>query len=178
MTRKLLVAAVAALLLVPRAAPAAELKVGVIDMQRALNETEEGKRALDRLKSKLESENAAIKARQDELKKLDDELNKQGYMLSEAARAEKELKFRRLREDFEKYRQEKGDEFMRQQKEATEGILKKLLVVLDDFAKKEGLSVIMESSSRTQGMPGSVIWSDKKLDITEKVIDLYNKAAK
>lgn len=166
---------VAAALALPAAALAAEFKYGIIDMQRALNDTEEGKKALGRLKTKLETENAVLKAKQDDLRKLEEEMSKQGYMLSESARSEKELKFRKLREDFDKYREEKSGEFARQQKESTEAILKKLLEVVDGYAKQEGLGMIFESSARTQGMPGSVIWYDPKNDITPKIIELYNK---
>lgn len=166
---------IAAALASPMAALAAEFKYGIIDMQHALNDTEEGKKALSRLKSKLETENAVLKGKQDELRKLEEEMTKQGYMLSDAARSEKELKFRKLREEFEKYREEKSGEFARQQKETTEAILKKVLEVVDGYAKAESLGVIFESSARTQGMPGSVIWSDPKNDITPKIIELYNK---
>lgn len=166
---------VAAALMLPAAALAAEFKYGIIDMQHALNDTEEGKKALGRLKTKLETENAVLKGKQEELRKLEEEMTKQGYMLSDAARSEKELKFRKLRDEFDKYREEKSAEFARQQKETTEAILKKVLEVVDGYAKGEGLSMIFESSARTQGMPGSVIWYDLKNDITPKIIELYNK---
>lgn len=166
---------IVAALALPTAALAAEFKYGIIDMQHALNDTEEGKKALGRLKVKLETETTVLKGKQDELRKLEEEITKQGYMLSDAARSEKELKFRKLREEFEKYREEKSGEFARQQKETTEAILKKVLEVVDAYAKGEGLGMIFESSSRTQGMPGSVIWFDQKNDITQKIIELYNK---
>lgn len=166
---------VVAVLSLPAAALALEFKYGIIDMQHALNDTEEGKKALGRLKAKLESETTLLKGKQDELRKLEEEISKQGYMLSEAARSEKELKFRKLREEFEKYREEKSGEFARQQKETTEAVLKKVLEVVDTYAKGEGLGLVFESSARTQGMPGSVIWFDQKNDITAKIIELYNK---
>lgn len=175
MKQRILGLLVVAALALPAGVFAAEFKYGVIDMHRALNDTDEGKKALNRLKAKLEMENAALKGKQDELRKLDEEINKQGYMLSESARSEKELKFRKLREDFEKYREERAGEFGRQQKESTETILKKLMEVVDGHAKQEGLNMIFESSSGTQGMPGSVIWFDPKNDITPKIIELYNK---
>ncbi len=166
---------VLAALALPAAALAAEFKYGIIDMQHALNDTEEGKKALGRLKTKLETENAVLKEKQDELRKLEEEITKQGYMMSDAVRSEKELKFRKMRDEFEKYREEKSAEFAREQKDATETVLKKLLGLVDGYAKQEGFGMIFESSARTQGMPGSVIWFDQKNDITAKVIELYNK---
>ncbi len=153
---------------------ATEVKIGVINMQRALNETEEGKKALEKLRGKLESENKVLKGKQEDLKKMEDDLGQQGYMLSEAAKAEKQEKFRKMARDFEKYRDEKSKEFAGMQKEATEKILKKLSEILKDFAKGEGYTVILESSQQSQGMPGSVVWFDGRLDITEKMISLYN----
>ncbi len=178
MIRKITGLMLVALLLLPAAARAAEFKYGIIDMQRALNDTDEGKKALGRLKTRLETENSVLKSKQDELRKLEEELNKQGYMLSESARSEKELKYRKLREDFEKYRESKSMEFAQQQKEATEAILKKLMVVVDTYAKDQHLDMILESSARSQGMPGSVVWYDPKKDVTDAIISLYNKTAK
>jgi len=159
-------------------ATAAEVKIGIINMQRALNDTDEGKIALEKLRGKLESENKLLKGKQEELKKIEDELNQQGYMLSEATRAEKQEKYKRATRDFEKYRDEKSKEFVGLQKEATEKILRKLADILKDYAKAEGYTVIFESSPQTQGMPGSVIWADGRMDITDKLIELYNKSAK
>ena len=178
MLKRLFVAAFFAVVLFSPPALAGELKIGVIDMQRALGDTDEGKAALQKLKAKLDAEYKVLQTKQEEVKKLDDEITTQGYMLSESAKAQKQEKLRQMVREFEKMREEKNKEFVEAQKEATGKILKKLTEVIRAYAKSEGLSLVLESSSQTQGMPGSVVLSDKSMDITDKVIELYNNAGK
>ncbi len=177
MLKRALIIAIAAIILCPPHGFAAEIKIGVIDMQRALGETEDGKAALQKLKAKLDADYKVLQARQEELKKLEDEIAQQGYMLSESAKTQKQDKLRQMIHEFEKAREEKNKEFVEAQKEATGKILKKLDEIIKNHASSEGLTIIFESSAQSKGMPGSVVWYDKKLDVTDKVIELYNGAA-
>ncbi|MBI5179706.1 MAG: OmpH family outer membrane protein [Nitrospinae bacterium] len=153
---------------------AAEVKIGVINMHRALNDTDEGKRASEKLNAKLNAEGKNLKVKFDEVKKMEDDLNQQGYMLSEAARAEKQEKLKRAARDFEKLRDDKQKEFIAESKESTERILRKLMDIVRDYAKAEGYVAIFDSSAPAQALTGGVVWADPKADITGKVIDLYN----
>ena len=65
-----------ALLLGTLALPAyaQQLKIGLVDFQKALNEVEEGKRAKAGLKAQFESKQKALNAKQESLKKLKNEL--------------------------------------------------------------------------------------------------------
>ncbi|MBI3795303.1 MAG: OmpH family outer membrane protein [Nitrospinae bacterium] len=178
MLKKMLFFVVAASLTQLAPAQSAEIKIGVINMQRALTETNDGKAALEKLKVRLEADYKVLQSRQDELKKIEDELTQQGYMLSESAKAEKQEKLRHGAVDFQKFREEKNKEFVGIQREATERIMKKMMDQVKKYAKVSGLSLVLESSFQTQATPGSVVFSDEKLDITDKMIELYNKETK
>ena len=60
----------------PRAARA-EQKIAYVDLQRALEETEEGKKAKTKLKTDFEKKQHELDARQEELKKMKQDLDKQ-----------------------------------------------------------------------------------------------------
>lgn len=160
----------------PFYAQAAEpVKIGVVDMQLALNETKEGRQILSKMKKKLQKENDILKKKGEELKKMQEDLKQQSFMLSEAARAEKEEKLRKLNREFERYREDKRAEFLNQQRKATEKIYKGLIVVLKEYAEKEEFTVIFEAGQQAPGVPGTIVYRNEAIDITRKIIELYDK---
>jgi outer membrane protein len=68
---------------------AAEVKLGYVDLQKALNLSESGKAAKEKIQKKVKEHEGAIDARQKDLKKLKDELEKQSLLLSVVARGGK-----------------------------------------------------------------------------------------
>ena len=155
---------------------AQDLKVGVIDMNRALNDTEEGKKILVKMKAKLSKENEELRKKQAELKKMQDELSKQGFLLSDTARQQKEEEFRSKNREVERFREDKRAEFARMQQRATETIHNGLMKVIDEFAKSEKYDLLVEAGAEPTGAPGAIIYYNNALDVTDEVISRYNKA--
>ncbi len=154
---------------------AQQLKIGVIDMQKALNETEEGKEILAEMKEKLTRENKELQRKQEELKKMQDELTRQAFLLSENVRTQKEEEFRRLGRDLERFREDKRTEFVRLQQLATEKIHRGLMKILSEFAKAEKYDMLVEAGQQAEGLPGAILYFDETMDITDKIIELYNR---
>ena len=150
------------------------LKVGIINMPRALNETEEGKKILEVLKKKLTKENDELIKKQEELKKRRDELNKQAFLLSESARSQKEEEFGRLSRELDRFREDKRAEFVRMQQRGTEKIHKGLQEVMNDYAKSENYDLLLEAGQQAAGVPGAILYFKQAMDVTDKVIELYN----
>src|SRR5687768_10312893 len=71
----------------PRAASAQ--KIGVVDMQRALTETEDGRKAKDQLKKLFDQRQKTLDKQQTDLKTLKDSLEKQRDVLSREVLAKK-----------------------------------------------------------------------------------------
>lgn len=154
-------------------------KIGVVNMQRALNETVEGTKILGRLKTKLNAEKEILKKKDDELKQMQNELNKQGFLLSDRTRMEKEERFRALQRDMERYQEDKREEFMRLQRQATDRIFKGLMEIVNDYAKNKNFSLILEAGQINPNMPSTVLYYDEAtIDITAEVIKLYDERSK
>ena len=64
-------------------------KIGVVDMQRALNETEDGRKAKDTLKKLFEQRQKMLDKQQNDLKALKESLEKQRDVLSRDVLAKK-----------------------------------------------------------------------------------------
>ena len=141
-------------------------KIGIIDLQQCLNDSLEGKRA----KKVLEAKNAKLKLRLDaaqgELDKLQNEIEKQGLMLSPDVLQEKERTFRRKQRELKDMVRDFNEEMKEEETTMKLEIFKDLDAVLQKVATAEGWDVILEKRTVLYSVPGR--------DITGKVIEAYN----
>ena len=159
----------AAVLAVVVAAPArADLKVGVVDMQRALNECEAGKKARDQVKAKFEKAQDQLKRQREDLDRLREDYDKKAVVLKEEQRRslEKDLENRSL--DFKRKYEDFQRDLKRTDSELTAGIVDELYGLVRDYGQKHGYSLVLEASN------GALLYNDKTTDITDDIIKLYN----
>lgn len=148
---------------------AAEFKAGVIDMQKAIQATDAGKKAKKELEGEFEKKKKDLKKKEEELKKKAEAFEKKKMVLSDKVREEQQGE---LQEDMMKFREEMSKSQMTiQQKERdlTKPIFEKIQKAIGDIAKEKELSVVFERSEQ------AVMWSKPELDITEDVIKKANK---
>ena len=150
---------------------AADLKLGYIDMQRALNGSEAGKEAKEQLAARVKKYQDEINLKQDDLKKLKDELEKQGMLLSESARASKEKDYQNKLKDFQRFTKDAQDELQGKDEEFTRKILEGMEKVIQDYGRKNGYSFIFVKNE-------SMLFVDDKADLTEEVLKLFNSNRK
>lgn len=165
--KKLVVAGIAALCMVSTSVLAADVKLGYIDMQRALNGSEAGKEAKEQLAAKVKKYQDEINVKQDDLKKLKDELEKQGMLLSESARASKEKDYQNKLKDFQRFTKDAQDELQGKDEEFTRKILEGMEKVIQEYGRKNGFTFIFVKNE-------SMLFVDDKSDLTEEVLKLFN----
>ncbi|HCE67312.1 MAG: hypothetical protein A2X82_12705 [Geobacteraceae bacterium GWC2_55_20] len=165
--KKLLVAGIAALCMVSTSVFAADVKLGYIDMQRALNGSEAGKEAKEQLAARVKKYQDEINVKQDDLKKLKDELEKQGMLLSESARASKEKDYQNKLKDFQRFTKDAQDELQGKDEEFTRKILEGMEKVIQEYGRKNGFTFIFVKNE-------SMLFVDDKSDLTEEVLKLFN----
>ncbi len=147
---------------------AADLKVGYVDLQRALNQSKAGSSAKQQISGKVKEYENTIEAQQKELKKLKEELEKQAMLLSDDARAAKERDYQKKLKDFQRFTKDIQEELQQKDADFTRQILESLFEVLKDLGKKEGFTLILEKSE------SSVLYADDSIDLTEKLIKAFD----
>jgi len=157
-----------ALALLANAAVAADFKVAVVDMQRALNECEAGKHAKDQVKGKFDKAQDQLKKQRDDLDKAREEFDKKALVMKEEQRRDlekdfevKQLEFKRRYEDFQR-------DLKRTDAELTSGIVEQLYGIVAEIGAQKGYTMVLESSS------GALLYNDKSIDITDDVIKAHN----
>ena len=182
--RPLLATALAALLFVFAPAARADQKIAVIDVQRAVMQTEDGLRAQATLKKMFDSRQQELNKKlgktvvyevpvpqelnkkQNDLAKEKDDLEKQAKTLSQAAmqkRAEDwQKEMMALQQVFVDY----NKELEKKQKELTDPIFEKVMGIVKRLATSEGFDVVMDKQT--------VAYVRGDLDLTDRCIQIYN----
>ena len=158
----------ATVLLAATPAFAQSAKIGYVDLQKALNLSEAGKGAKEKIQSKVKEYEGEVQQRQEELKKMKEELEKQAVLLSEEARAKKEREYQQKLKDFQRFTKDIQEELQQKDADLTRGILEDLFAVIKEIGQKEGYTIVLEKTE------SSILYADEKIDMTEKVIKAYN----
>ncbi|MBI4689396.1 MAG: OmpH family outer membrane protein, partial [Nitrospirae bacterium] len=123
--RKIFWLVVVIVILTSTAAWAAEaVKIGFIDLQSALLESDAGKKAKADLAALEKSKKAVIDEKVKSIKNLEEEISKQSSVLSAEAKKVKEDELEREQRDFQRQVQDARAELQKKENELTEAILK------------------------------------------------------
>ncbi len=150
-------------------ARAQDVKIGGVNFQQALNEVEQGKRAKASLKSEFDAKQKKLALQQEGLKRLQDEAQKQGAVLSKDAMAAKQKEFydklTELQKNMETYR----GELVAKEAKMTNQILQNLKTITAEVGQKEGYTMIVETSQ------DAVLYAKTKDDLTQRLVGMYNQ---
>ena len=164
-------AALFALGLFSAPARAQDLKIGYVDMQRAINETSEGQGAKKKLKSMFDTKQKELDEQQTELKKLKEDLDKQRTLLKQdvVQQREKDLqeKFVKLQATYVRLQKELSEREAAMMKD----IIAKMQGVISQIAQQENFTLVLEKTE------SSILWAKPSLDLTNEVIRRYNSGA-
>lgn len=154
----------------PVAGSATGTKVGIVSIQDAIANTNEGKKELDALQQKFAPRQTALQTQNDELENLKKQLQAQSDKLSDEERnsrirsaTEKQKTLQRNAEDFQ-------NEVQTAEQEILNRLGKKMLDVLEKYARDNGYAVVMDVSNPQT----PVLYANPGTNITKNLIDAYN----
>jgi outer membrane protein len=145
------------------------VRIGYVDLRVALNESDAGKRAKAELESLIKTKQVAIDEKGKTVEKMKGELEKQSSVLSGDAKKAKEEEIERLLRDYQRLVQDSQAELKKKEDKYTETIIKELREIVEKIGKEENYSVILEN------VEGIILYSNKDLDLTERVLKKYNE---
>lgn len=143
------------------------LKLAVVDLNRALNEVPEGKKAKANLESEFQAKKAELTKLENSLKTMRDDLEKQRQVLSQEAMKAKAEDFQKQYMDYQTKAKMYTEELAKKEGESTGKIINKLRTVVESIAAKEGYTYVFEKSQ------GGVLVGPGGSDITSEVIKQY-----
>ena len=159
---------VTAALLGARTVWAAEQRIAVVDMQRALNECDAGKKAKEQVKAKFEKSQDQLRHQREDLDRMKEDYDRKALVLKDEERRNLEkdletrsLEFKRKYEDFQR-------DLKRTDAELTSSIVEELYGIVRDYGAKNGYALVLEASS------GVLLYNDKAADVTDEIVKLHN----
>jgi outer membrane protein len=148
-------------------------KIGVINMQEALVNTNDGKKAIADLRAKFGPRDQDFQKRSQELQAKQEQYRKTQATLSDEAKAKTEREIdamtRALQRDTDDAKQDMDAEQQRMINE----LGAKILQVITRYAADNQYTMVFDDS----GQPSNIMFASNAIDITRDVISLYDKAA-
>src|SRR5882724_7763885 len=132
-----------------RSAYAQAMKIGYVDVQRAVQEVEEGKAARSRLQAELQQKRSDLDKKRADLEKMKTDYDKQAPVLSDEAK-------RQLQE-----------ELSGKEQEAMQTISKRLLQVVAEVSDRENFTFVLDKAA--------LLYAPAASDVTNEVVRRYNE---
>lgn len=169
--KKFLISVAVAALAVPTFAQTQPARLAVIDVQRVLASSSAGKAASDRLKKMQEDRVTRAKQMDDEMQKLDADINSKKLSLSEDKLTEmaKQLSDRKIAA--QRYAQDAEREMGEARDRALLELENKIKPVIDSIGKEMGLAAIFNK------FESGLVYASEAIDITDTVIKRFNENA-
>ncbi len=149
---------------------AADARIGFLNIQKAVSSTKEWKSNFNKFKSDFTKEKKRIKIKEQKIKKMLENLNKQSFVLDPELKKKKEDAFRKEKIEFERYVQDQNAEFGKKEKEMTQKILLKMMDVIKKIGKEKKYTMILEQKV--------VLYHDKGNDLTSIATRAYDRTNK
>jgi outer membrane protein len=169
-------AALAALLLIPSAwaqgAAAGPEKIGILNMQVAITSTAEGKQASSELQAQFAPRQAELETIRKQIEDIQTRLRNGASTLSDDEKQRLVRENDQLTRGYQRKQQDFNDDGNEAQREVIDRIGRRLMEVVDKYARDNGFSIILDNSS--QNTP--VIFSANGVDISQDIIRLFDQA--
>jgi outer membrane protein len=146
------------------------IKIGFIDIQRVVQESQAGKRAKERFQAQVKKAEADIMKERQDLDRLKTDLEKKGPLLKEDERRNMEADFQKRSVALQRSMSDYQQELQQKNNQLMADILKELEAIVNEVGKADKFTLILERSQ--------ILYSDQGIDITSKVIETYNSRNK
>jgi outer membrane protein len=154
-----LAAALAAAPALAQQAPA-QGKFGFVNTERILRDATPAQRAQKKIEVEFQKRDQELAKMADQLKRLQDELDKNSVTMSEAQRRNKEREFGDMNRDFQRKQREFREDLNQRRNEELAQVVEQANRVIRQIAEQEKYDIIFQDA----------VFASPRIDITDKVI--------
>ena len=169
--KKFLVSIAVAALAAPMFAQNTPARVAVIDVQKVLTQSTAGKAAYDKLKKMQDDRVEKAKTMDEELRKLDSDINTKKISLSEDKLTDMQKQLADKRIAMQRYAQDADREIGEARDRELQALEAKIKPVIDGIGKEMGIAMIFNK------FESGLVYASEAIDITDSVIARFNSAA-
>ena len=149
----------------------ADAKIAFVDLEYALNNVEEGRKAKAVLEGDYKRKKDELDATRVKLTGMESDLKSQSLVLSDEARRAKEAEFQAARSRYDADYKAAMEGWQKNEARLTKDLLERLTTIVQQLGKEGGYTFILERHD------ASVLYAQENVDLTKQVIDRFNKQA-
>ena len=146
------------------------VSIGVVDTQWLLEESKLGRQVNETLNEFMKDRQALLELEQQELRNLENELVRQGSVLSPSAKQQKEEQLRQRMLDYQQKAGNMSREFQTKQAELLGEFRDQVDLVIKQIARQRGLSLVVEKGKNT-----STRYYDPGMDFSSTVLEILDR---
>ena len=146
----------------------AETKVAVVDIQKCVQLTEQGKSAYRELKAEVDKIQDDLAQKEKEIEDIRTKLEKGGSVLSEATRISLEGELRRKSRSYRDLYEDSQARIRGLEVERTRPIFNRVVAMVKEMGKAKGYHMVVDTRA-------GIVFFSPKVDLTKETIEAYNK---
>ena len=149
------------------ASAADSIKIGYVDMQKLIDQSDETKKVRSTLESLKASKEKELEKMVTTAKKLEEDLKKQINILSDDAKKTKVDELEKMDRDIRRFVSDSEAELTKKQREMENSILTELVGIIQKLGQEGDYTLILPATV--------ILYSSKGIDITDTVMKKYNE---
>ena len=146
--------------------------VGIINLRGAIGSTAEGKQASAELQSQFAPRSAEIDNLTKQINDLQQKLQAGQGKLSQEEETRLTAEGQKLTQRLDRRRTDFQEDAGAAQQDVLERIGRKMVDVLDKYARENGFSVVLDTS----GQNSPILYASNQIDVTQEIVRLYDQA--
>lgn len=158
------------ILLFSATALAASPKLGIVNMQKIIVKSEPGQDAMNKLQEKFKGAKDEMDQNKKELDAMRQAIQNQGVVLSQEAKEDKEIDYKRKVRDFQDMYRNYQRKIKQEEQKLSQPVIKTIVEVITDYGKKQNYTTI------TDAQGSGLIYADDSIDLTDTIIVEVNRS--
>jgi outer membrane protein len=154
-------------------APAGPTKIAVIQFEGVVAQTNEGQRAFAELNTKYQPKQQQIKQESDEVDTLKKDLQTAGDKLSDSERSTRLRTIDEKEKTLQRNVEDARNDFSSEMNEKLGTVAQKVAAVMTKYAQENGYTLVLDAGSQQQ--PSPILWASESTNISEAVVQAYNR---
>jgi outer membrane protein len=147
-------------------------KIAIINIQQAILNTGDGKKAAGDLQVKFNPRKSALEKRQSDIQNMQDQLRRGSATMSDEAKARMEKDIESNQKSLQRDAQDLNDDVDQDQQKIYNELGGKMMQVIEMYATQNGFAVVLDVSNQQS----PVLWASASTEITGDIVRLYDQA--
>ncbi|MDE3198179.1 MAG: OmpH family outer membrane protein [Acidobacteriota bacterium] len=161
------------LMMVAAVTASAQTKIATINMQQALAETSDGKKAIADLRAKFGPRDQDMQKRSQDLQLKQEQYRKTQATLSDDQKSKLENDIAVMQRSLQRDQDDAQQDMQTDEQKMVQELGGKIMAVVNKYATDNKYTMVFDVS----GQPNNIMFASSAVDITRDIIALYDKAA-